>query len=77
MQELFYARTSIPTYIQKEKQRGATSMTHFKTRSAKIDKNSGFKQPGTIAIGKYLSEHSQEKKLLCNQYLNNNTYLEL
>ena len=48
-------------------------MTHFKTRSAKIDKNSGFKQPGTIAIGKYLSEHSQEKNLLCNQYLNNNT----
>ena len=61
MQELCYARTSKPTYIQKEKQRGATSMTHFKTRSAKIDKNSRFKQPGTIGIGKYLSEHAQEK----------------
>ena len=36
-------------------------MTHFKTRSAKIDKNSRFKQPGTIGIGKYLSEHAQEK----------------
>ena len=36
-------------------------MTHFKTRSAKIDKNSRFKQPGTIGIGKYLSEHTQDK----------------
>lgn len=47
-------------------------MTHFKTRSAKIDKNSRFKQPGTIGIGKYLSAHTRQN-MLCNQYLNNNT----